>query len=391
MSSSRRLPAHSVLWPVIVATVGIVVCSLPVYLTGVLGPRLGSDLAFGVARLGLAVAIFRATGVATSMVAGKLVDRIGAFLSLQIAGGLAAVSCAGIALLATSWTGLAGFLIFGGLGLSLAEPAGSRLIAFGVRAGRQGIAFGVKQSAQPIASMLAAFLASLVVGLPWRLAFTLPLIVAVLGISLGWGRNGSIVVDSSSGRAPAPVSSITMAWLAAGFGLATFANASVPVYFVAASIDSGATPSSAGAMLGFASFLAVSTRIGLGVASDRMRAGHLLLCASLVLFGGIGLLLLSTGEPMAMSFGVCVSLVGVWGFNGVFWYAVVREFPESPGAVSGMVAPGGMLGGIAGPVIVGLTIERFSYEYGWILSSLFACLATMTMAYSSRRMRRRQP
>jgi hypothetical protein len=74
---------------------------------------------------------------------------------------------------------------------------------------------------------------------------------------------------------------------------------------------------------------------------------------------------------------VVVALGGIWGFNGVFWFALIKAFPGSPGAITGVVAPGALLGSTIGPILFGLIAENAGYREAF---AVFTVVAVATAA-----------
>lgn len=375
---------------VLTGALATVVCSLPLYLTGALAVQLTEDLAFGLTQLGIAVAMFRAIGVVTSSFMGVLADRIGAKLSLRIAVGLAATSAIGVGGASSSWWTLMMWLAVGACGKSLCQPAANRLLINNVHSGRRGLAFGVKQSAAPASSMVGGLsvpIIALTVG--WRWAYALVAVMGLITIILVGKRKG----PPGTWRKPkTPVVKLrdraTIITLAVAFGLGTAASSTVPAFYVDAAVRAGTGIELAGTLLAGASVAAMIARVGSGLLADQLATGHVRLCAGLLITGALGLGLLATNSSGFMSIGVVIALSGTWGFNGVFWYALMRAYPESPGKVTGAVAPGGLTGGVVGPIVVGALAEQVSYSVGWGLAGASALLGAIGMVYGSRRLTR---
>lgn len=368
-------PKRSPLRVTLVGGLATVVGVLPVFLTGAMAVQITDDLLFGTAALGVAVALFRVAGAATSTYLGKLTDRIGAIASLRLGALISIVASVGIATTTVNWAALVAWLMFAATANGLAQPAANRLLVRTVPAGRQGMAFGVKQSAPPAASMLAGIsvpLIALTAG--WRWAYLLGAVLALV-VLVGAGRRppASERITGSSAASRKLRDRRTVLLLAAALGLSTMASTPVAAFFVDASVRGGSSPELAGTLLAVASAAAILTRMIGGAVADRLSGGHLRLCAAMVGVGSLGLALLAVGTPATMAVGVVVALVGTWGFNGVFVFALMRAFPDTPGAVTGATMPGALIGGIVGPLTVGVLAEGVGYTGAW----LFACAAAI--------------
>ena len=178
--------------------------------------------------------------------------------------------------------------------------------------------------------------------------------------------------------------------LSLGFGLGTSTSSAATTFYVASAAASGSTPQFAGTMLAVASFAAIGSRVLAGIISDRIVRGHLAVCAGLIGTGSIGVVLLSSGTPTLMSIGVVIALIGCWGFNGVFWFALVRAYPEAPGRITGAVAPGGLIGSTIGPLYFGIVAEGIGFQFAWLSMAAVAVVAAGVLLLGGRRLGQRQ-
>ncbi len=367
-----------------------VVCALPLYLTGALAVQLTEELTFGLAQLGVAVAIFRGIGALTASFMGALADRIGAKLSLRVAVTGACLSSLGVAAFSTTYVTFVAWLVLGAAGKSLCQPAANRLLVNNVQSHKRGLAFGIKQSAAPASTMIGGLsvpLIALTVG--WRWAYVMVAAMGLAVILLVGKRQQSPGTWRKPKVKPAPLQDpITILTLALAFGLGTLASSAVPIFYVDAAVRGGTAINLAGTLLAVASIGSMLTRIGTGILADRLGGGHVLLCSGLLLAGAAGIGLFTVGRPLPMAVGLFIALAGTWGFNGVFWYALMRAYPEAPGKVTGFVAPGGLIGGVLGPIIVGWVAENISYTTGWTIAAISAVLGATGMLYGARRLAR---
>jgi MFS family permease len=365
-----------------------IVTVLPMFLTGGLAVQLADDLLFTAAGLGVAVAAYRITAAVTGPYLGRLADRLGTTWALRVAVLVASGANLAIAVGARSLASLVAVLAVGGSAMALGQPAANRLVSTAVAPNRRGIAFGVKQSANPTASTLAGLSVPVVaLTLGWRWAYA---IAALLGLAilLAIGRNEDDPGSRSDRRgekAGGGFSGATVRLFFTAFLLAMAVGTAVPTFYVAATVNAGSGAGSAGTLLAVASVMAIVTRLVSGAMCDRMAEGHLKLYAGGLGAGVLGFLLLATDRPLIMGIGAVIALAGTWGFNGVFWYAVIRAFPGAPGQVTGTLLPGGQLGGAVGPLLLGLLIEATSYQVTWVLSAGIAAVASYAMLRGARR------
>ncbi len=356
-------------------------------LTGALAVSMGRELALGAAGLGIAIAVTRAAASATAFNVGRMTDRFGTVTSLRATAIVAAVACGGIALFATNWTRLIIGLAIAGCSMAMAQASSNRLISTAVPIERQGIAFGIKQSAPPIASLLAGFSVPLVaVTLGWRWAFVFAALLSVamlpaIGRRPANGarapRRTTEASRPSARRQPARVA------LGVAFAFGSAAAAVLPAFYVDAAVTAGSSVTAAGTLLAVASALTICTRIILGVIADRLVSGHFRLCAGFLGVGGVGFVLLGSGRPALMTAGMLIASPTVWGFNGLFWYGVMQIGRDAPGTMTGVLSPGGHLGGSVGPLLFGLLAASIGYDWTWVVWTTFAMIAAVSMLLAS--------
>ena len=366
-----------------------VVALMPVFLTSAMAVQMTRDLAFGSAGLGLAVAAFRSGGALTSVFLGRLTDQLGAIRTIRLAAAVATLTTLGIATTARGLLSLVLWLAVGGSALALAQPGANRLLMNVVGARRLGTAFGLKQSAPPIASMLSGAAVPLIaITVGWRWGFALAAIAAV-GLMLGTTSPPPKPPgpDRRKGTPRLPIENRGMViLLAIAFGLGTSTSSSVTTFYVVSASAAGSTSAFAGTMFAVASVASIASRVLSGVLSDRLMRGHLTLCAVQLAIGAVGITMLATGTQTLMSAGVFIALIGCWGFNGVFWFALVRAYSTIPGRITGVVSPGGLMGSTLGPLIFGVLVDRIGFGPSWLTMSIVALIAAGVMLVGDRQL-----
>jgi predicted MFS family arabinose efflux permease len=310
---------------------------------------------------------------------------------MRLAMGCTAGASAGIALTAGSLPTLVAWMMLGGCAFSLGQAGANRLLIRSVRT-RQGLAFGLKQAAAPAASGLAGLsvpIATLTLG--WRWAFGLVAVFAVAIFAFSGASETSPTTRASRAhRVPPLERRAALLVLAIAFAFATAASASVLAFYVDSAVGAGTPPRLAGAILAVGSLLTIIVRLLLGVLSDRLERGHLRLCAGLLAFGAFGYVLLATGRPGPMALGAIMAMAGAWGMNGVFWFAVVRAYSDQPGALTGALLPGTLLGGAVGPMALGFLGDAFGYSASWWSGAFLAMSAATVMLLGSRGLESRE-
>lgn len=369
-------------------------CTLPAWMVGAMSIQIREELDFTLVALGFAIAIFRLTGATFSPLLGQVPDRIGPLASMRIAAAIAGISSLGIAIFVTTYAQLLAFLAFAGLSNSLGQTASTLALVRAVKQARQGLAFGMKQAALPIGSMVAGFsvpLIALTVG--WRWGFVLSAVIS-FAIPLALPREGFSPRATVEGPPDARRGASALFALAAAMFLSAAAAGALTTFLVESSVVAGLAPGLAGTLLAGGSVLAILMRLYAGVAADRREGGHLRLCALMIALGSIGFALLGTSHIGLMLLGSVFAFTFGWGFPGLFWYAIVKQSQARPAQVTGILMPGPMFGGVAGPIAFGWLVERLGYGPSWVIVSgwmlVSACLMLLGRSLSLRARERQQ-
>lgn len=369
-------------------------CTLPAWMVGAMSIQIREELDFTLFALGFAIAIFRLTGAIFSPLLGQVPDRIGPLASMRIAAAIAGISSLGIAIFVTTYAQLLAFLAFAGLSNSLGQTASTLALVRAVKQARQGLAFGMKQAALPIGSMVAGFsvpLIALTVG--WRWGFVLSAVIS-FAIPLALPREGFSPRATVEGPPDARRGASALFALAAAMFLSAASAGALTTFLVESSVVAGLAPGLAGTLLAGGSVLAILMRLYAGVAADRREGGHLRLCALMIALGSIGFALLGTSRIGLMLLGSVFAFTFGWGFPGLFWYAIVKQSQARPAQVTGILMPGPMFGGVAGPIAFGWLVERLGYGPSWVIVSgwmlVSACLMLLGRSLSLRARERQQ-
>lgn len=360
-AKSGRTPLANALLAAAVVAGG----SLPVYLTGAMFVQLSVDLAFGAAGLGVVVGAYRGATALGAVPLGRLADRVRPDRSLRISLLLSALAMIGIASVATNFTHLFAFLLLSGLAYALGQTSVNVFLSTAVPPHRQGMALGIKQAAIPLSGMLAGLAVPvLALTLGWRSAFWIFAGVAILALfavpSLGDAPKRSSG-GGAKGRMPLPPTLALGAALAFGIG----ANSSTTAFLVDSAVSIGIVPGRAGLLLAVASGASITVRIVAGSLVDRFQMDPLRVTVGMLAVGASGYLLMSSANAPVFAVGAMIALTLGWGYNGVFWLAVVRHSRGSAGASTGIILPMGMAGGVIGPLITGRIVEASSYAFVW--------------------------
>ena len=371
--------------PVIALSLAItVVCSFPLFLTGALAVQIRAELGFSVAALGVATALYRGAGAVCAVPFGRLADRIGPSWSMRIAATMSMVAALGIATLANRFAVLCAFLMLSGGANALGQTGANLSLTRAVRTGRQGIAFGLKQSALPIATLIAGMtVPAIALTVGWRWAFALSATLAlVVGVVTPPSRDARFVAtpdtaNRSRRRLPLVV-------MALGLMFAMMAASTLSTFTVDAAVTKGVDAGTAGLLLTVGSACAVTVRLIAGALADRRGRGHIRVVAWLIALGATGYVLMALPGRLAMTAGVVVAFGLGWGFNGLFWFAIVRLNRATPGRATGFVMPGGMAGGVFGPILFGWIVELAGYSTAWLVAASWALVGALVMVLGRR-------
>ena len=362
----------------------------PAFAVGALAPLMGEELGFGAAGLGSAVACFFLLAAVTSPHAGTLADRLGPQRSLRTANILCAAALLMVATVVHSYWVLLAALAIGAIGLTIAGPGCSTMVAQGVPARRHGAGFGVLAAAAPLAVVLAG-LAVPTIGLTlgWRWAFGIAIAIPLVGFVLApayGARSGPNVKTAGAARGLSEIDygPLNLVGLAAGLGSA--ATTSMAAFFVSAAIHAGLQEGLAGNLLAVASSVPIATRIAAGYLADRFESGHLRIVSVLLGASTVGYVAAATGSKVLVPLGAIFALGVGWGWSGLMLHSVIRAYRDSPGAASGMTFGGLNIGGVAGPFAFGLLVEQVSYTAGFLTMAACALLAAMAIDASRRRL-----
>lgn len=350
--------------------------TLPVFLLSAQAVLIREDLRFTETQLGLAVSVFFGAAALASLSAGQLAERLGRRWSTVLAGGLAAVGTLGIAVAATSYPVLLGWLVVAGLANAALQMTSNVTLARSVPPDHRGLAFGVKQSAIPVATMIGGIAVPAVgVALGWELAYAAAAVAAAFVVLMGLRvqRGDAQPRASHAVRESAPTGALLT--IAVVMTLASAAVNSLGAFLPVWAFRVGLDPGTAGWLLAAVSAGCIVARIGLGLAADRRDGRNLPVVASLMAVGAVGLVLLAGTSTTSLLLGAFLAFTVGWSWPGLMLFAVVRVGRDSPAHASGAVQAGAFLGGASGPLLFGLLVTATSYPTAWRAAATALLLA----------------
>ncbi len=408
---------------------------LPVFLAGALSVQLRGALHLSATDIGLAVAAFFGSSAVCSAGFGAVAERLGAITVMRMAALAALTGMVGVALFARSLMTLAAGLAIGGVANGAMQPAVNLFLSRSVHTSRQGLAFGVKQAGIPTATLLSGLaVPGLALTVGWRVGFLVGAgiaagVAATLGVvgrraagpevasvggqpagtPGGTGRSEGRPVTREAGpmgpagrRAGRAVSSATvdvvpLIVLAGGMAAAVAASNALGAFVVPSAVAHGVGAGPAGLLLALGSVAGLSARVGFGWQADRTpgrgvtAARRHLAVMSMLLGGGIlGYLALASGIRFLLVPAVLVAFGAGWGFNGLFNLAIVRAYAHAPARATGITQVGAYLGGMSGPLVFGLLVDRADYGAAWVTCAVLAAVGAITVVAAAGLLGRRR-
>jgi len=359
------------------------VAVLPVFLTGALAVQISGELGFDPAGLGLVVALYFGISAVCSLPVGRLVERWGGAVTSRLAVLGVAVMMLALAGLARSYVSLVVILMAGAWCNVMGQLASNLTLARSVPAHRLGLSFGVKQAAVPLATLLAGAAVPVVaLTIGWRWAYVIAAGLALLA-TLGVPR-GVVPHVPTPKPPPGERATLALAVLGAGSGLGAGAANALGIFLVAAAVDRGIAPGTAGLVLTFGSVVGFAGRLLHGWLADRRAGGHVAFVAGSMALGAIGLALLAVSGAPALVVGTVLGFGLGWSWPGLMQFAVVRLNPGAPAAASAIVQTGVYAGGFAGPIGFGFLAARTSFPTAWLSAAATMVAAALLVVLGRR-------
>ncbi len=361
-------------------------------LVSALAVQIEEDLGIGETEIGMTVSAFFFVGMLTSVLTGRMVERIGPTAGLRLAAALAGAVLVAIGTLGRSWPALLVLVGVSGLANAWGQPAANLYVARGVSSRRQGLALGIQKSGIPTASLLGG-LAIPTVGLTigWSWAFVLGGLLALgllMGVPTVDQAPPAVTGDGSrtgpgAGRRPDVPMRLLVA-VACSTCLAAMGSMALSTFFVLSSVESGFDEAVAGILLMAGSVVGIASRLGMGASADRASMSPFTMLTAVFAVASLAFVGLSTGSRtmvlVAMPFAFATSLA----WPGLFHLATVRANPSAPGAATGITLTGTLAGAVTGPLLFGVLVEATSYGWGWGLAAVTSGAASAVMAVAGR-------
>lgn len=360
------------------ATSTSVVAVTPVFLLGATAVLIRPELGFGQAGLGVAVTAFFIASSLIAVLAGRIVEVVGATRSLRLICFGSGGAMMSIGVFADDLLHFVILILVAGTVNGFSQPAANLTLARRVRL-RQGLMFGIKQSSVPFSTLVAGvFIPTIALQFGWRWTFGIAGLLSWLLMAVV--PSGLAPAVGSASKDPDPVGArpprgLMLLSVAAGAG--TAGATAMAAFIVESASVAGLTVSAASWLLVAGSLAGVVARIVAGALADQGEHAPLSLVSIMLAIGAGGYLLLSVGEPGVMLVGALLSYAFGWGWTGLLMYAVVQQNPDGPAAASGVVLTGAAAGAAIGPLGFSLLVTQASFQIAW-----WACaLTALTSAY----------
>jgi MFS family permease len=364
----------------------VTVSTQPVFLLGAAFFQIGPELGLGPTGLGLLTAAFFLTSASSSAFLGRWVERVGWRRALQVNTLASGVLTAGAAY-SRSATSLGAFLVAAAAIYGMSNPAANQALVTNTGRGRQATVFGIKHAGIPTSTLLAGLAVPLVVlRLGWRSTYLIAALASValwLLVPRGDGERVPAVERLSDRSMPPRL----LIGLAVASAFATVAASALGTFLVSSATAAGFSPAGAGWLQFAGAAASIVARVIYGVVADRTALDGFTAVTSLTLVGGVVFILLAgaAGPPFAAL--VVLAFATGWGWPGLLTFAVVDANRGSVASSSAITQAGIFFGAGVGPILLGATIERFSYAASFAVVALALAIASISIHVVGRRLR----
>jgi MFS family permease len=375
----RRTP-----WRLVTLAILIVVVSTqPVFLLGAAFLSVGPELGFGTTGLGVLTAGFFLSASLASAPLGRVVQRIGWKQAVRFNATASGVILLLIAGIARSAVVLSLLMVLGGFVYGLSNPAANLVLAEHVDPRRRAMTFGLKHAGIPASTLLAGLaIPAVIVHAGWRSAYGLAALVsvAVWALTLLADEPSAPQTGEDPVRRVAPLTTRLLVGLALGASLATWGAIALSTYLVAAAVDRGLTEPQAGWLLFAGSAASIAARVGVGQLTDRAEGRGFAAIAALTGTGVLVFLLLGFASGTGFVVLVLAAFATGWGWPGLMTFTVVNANTGTAATSSGITQAGIFFGAGAGPIVLGVIVDRWGFKVIWLVVAVALAVASIVVA-----------
>ncbi len=384
MSSDGKRPS------LVIATVALATVSgvFPGLASGSLAVQASDDFAISEGAWGWTLSAFFLGSAASSVLLGRIAQRIGPRRQLLITTSATAIVQLLIATTARSFGVVLALLVVAGC-VNAASQTAVNLALSQADLPRLGVAMATKQSAMPAAAMLGGLaVPGLALTMGWRWSYVLGAAVALLA-HLGVRRSVAPGVTPSTAADRSVESSTRLLVFVAFISfLLAYTSGSINAWLVASGVDAGLGEGTAGFALSAAAALGISMRLFAGFRLDASRVPPFTAAARLFTIGIAGFVLLAVRNPTTHVIGGLLAFSCGWIWPAFTNYAIVRTNPRSAARATGMTQTGVYLGVMAAPATTGPIVDRVGYAAMWIVTAVIGTVAVVGLGLASPHFRR---
>lgn len=327
-------------WIVVAATTAVqALASATTLAVPTIAPRLAEMLGISPALIGYQTTLIYTGAMATSIVGGAVVRRLGAGRASQLALALAILAVL-LVLGGSLWTIALGSVVMG-LGYGLTNPGASHLLMRFARGPRLNLIFSIKQTGVPWGGMLAGLMlppVALTLGWRWAVGLVAVLSLLLLLALIPCRRRWDDDRDPTHRLHQNPFGAVSLVWRTRTLRYLSFASMALSLTqmcvlaFMTTLLvtEAGFGLVEAGLVVAVLQVAGVVGRVGWGLVADRIGDGFVTLIL-VTLLAVAACLLASTLSPAWPTWAVygLGALFGstAVGWNGVFMAEVARQAP----------------------------------------------------------------
>jgi MFS family permease len=385
---------HSNLKNLLLAIFTATIGTLPVFLTGALGPEIEKHLGLTSANLGELVATYFLFAGLSSFTLKSLADNRSPLIVMLYGLSVSSVGTLLIAIFAYNFMLFLIWLSICGIAAGIIQPATNAFLSDEIVKTRQGLAFGVKQSATPASTLLGGLalpLIALTVG--WQYSYLIAFFMGLICISfivanihknsrISYPVNSSIKADKDS-KSELRHHRGALIMLTFGFALGSATANTYGAFFVSETVKAGFNPKVIGYVFAASSVTNLIIRVVFGNFADKKQNNKFPNVLNWVIImlavGSVGYLFFLTHNIVTISVGSFLAALLGWGWPGLTNLAVVRRFPEVAHRATGVTQTGVYFGAVLGPIIFGFLDANFSADLAWSVNFIMAIAAAVTI------------
>ena len=388
MNERSPSPVRLLLLAIMVVTTS----TQPAFLLGAAFFQIGEEFGIGPVGLGALTSSFFLAASVASPPMGRWVQRVGWQRAMRVNTRASAAVMVAIALVARDFWAMGALLIVAAVSYGIANPAANLALSDHTAPQHRATVFGAKHAGIPASALLAGLaVPTVVVNFGWRWALVATAAVAA-SVSLAIPA-GTVTASIRSHEEPldrparVPMSTRWLLGLASGSALATWAAIGLGTYLVSAALELGFSEAEAGWLQFSGSAISIATRIGIGVLTDRFGWSGFGGIATLTGVGAVVFAVLPLTASAWFAFGVLVAYATGWGWPGLMTFTVVNANRGSVASSSAVTQAGVFVGAGAGPLLLGVVIDRGSFDAAWVTVSIGLGLASAIILFVRSRLR----